>query len=402
MPHVAIIGGGAAGLCAAITIKQHSKKTDVTVFERLDRVGKKIAVTGNGRCNISNTDLSLSHYHGTDKTFAKFALTQFNLKATTDFFDRLGVVLTEGANGKLYPLSLQASSVSDAMRFAADRLGVNTVLGEEITKIEHRKNTFSLNGKYVFDAVIVATGGIAGGKIANPNAYEPLCSHHHEKTALKPAIVQLKTENSVTKSLKGIKTEALVTVADKSDYGEVLFCDYGLSGPAIMQLSRYAQNGKKVHLDLLPQIEFSVLRDKIFARMKNLSGSEYKNFFCGMLHNRLGQVIVKSLNVNINDTVCPNTNFADKAAKLIKNMTFTVTGNTGFQAAQVTSGGIKTDGFFADTLMSKYRPGLFAAGEVLDIDGDCGGYNLQWAWSSGYTAAIGVLKYFGEEFNRCL
>lgn len=395
MPNIAVIGGGAAGLCAAVTIKQHSEKIDVTVFERLDRVGKKIAVTGNGRCNISNKDLSLSHYHGSDVNFAKHALKNFDLKKTEDFFKNLGVIFKEGNNGKLYPYSLQASSVSDALRFCADRLGVKTVLQEEITEIKPLKGGFLLNNTHRFNAVIIATGGIAGGKIANENAYKLLSAQKHTRTALLPAIVQLKTDNSITKSLKGVKVDATVKIGNETDFGEVLFCDYGLSGPPIMQLSRYAKTGKEVHLDLMPETDFAKLSQLLFARTQNLDGTLYKDFFCGMLHNRLGQVIVKSVGKNINDTVRPDRNFAQKCADIIKDFAFTVTGNTGFANAQVTNGGIKTDEFFADTLMSRRCHGLFAAGEVLDIDGDCGGYNLQWAWSSGYTAGLGALKWLG-------
>lgn len=378
-------------------IKKFSQNLQVTVFERLDRVGKKLSLTGNGRCNISNADLSISHFHGSCVQFADGILKRFGSEDTVSFFEKIGVLIKEGEKGKLYPYSLQASSVCDALRFAAERLGVKFILNREITSAAKKGSKFILNGSLPFDAVIIATGGIAGGKIACDTGYNLLCSLSHTKTKLFPAIVQLKTDNTYTKQLKGIKIDAMVTVGGKSDVGEVLFCDYGLSGPPIMQLSRYAKENSEVILDLMPNISAKELKSILLGRTKMLKGVSCKDFFCGMLQNRIGQVIIKYCGLSVSDTA----DFSEKQINLltdaIKGMRFTVRGNTGFSNAQVTSGGIKTDEFYADSLMSKLIGGLFACGEVLDIDGDCGGYNLQWAWSSAFTAAKGAVKYLGGE-----
>ena len=404
MHKVGIIGGGAAGLMAAITLKTAEPNLSVTVFERLDRVGKKIAVTGNGRCNISNRNISLDNYHGKNKSFAEYALSAFDVTKTQEFFKSIGVIFKEEAGGKLFPYSLQASSVTDALRFEAARLNIEILTEQCIEKIKPTEKGYILNGSHElnFDAVIVACGGIAGGKLGSELGYKLLGELSHSRTALEPAIVQVKTDNTCTRSLKGVKVISEVTVKSgggKSyrDFGEVLFCDYGLSGPPIMQLSRHMKKGDRIFLDLMPEYSKSELTKMLTARANKFTSCG--EFFCGMLQSRLGQTVLKICGFSINDT----TNFSEKdinrIAETIKAMPFNFTDRMGFAAAQVTHGGINTNEFNDRTLMSKRHKGLFACGELLDIDGDCGGYNLQWAWSSGYVAALGCKQYL--EGKQC-
>ena len=398
MQNVGIIGGGASGLMAAITLKSKSPETKVTVFEKLDRVGKKIALTGNGRCNISNRNISIGNYHGSNPQFAEFALTHFDLNKTEEFFNSIGVVFKEENGGKLYPYSLQASSVTDALRFAAAKLDVKIITDECIEKIKKSGSSYTLFGKeeYSCDAVILACGGVAGGKIGTDLGYKLAETLSHKRTKLSPAIVQVKTDNQYTRSLKGVKVVAEVSVVDKSgksysDFGEVLFCDYGLSGPPIMQLSRYMHEGTKINLDIMPDVSKEELITLLKSR-RNMFDT-CAEFFCGMLQTRLGQTVLKICGFSINDNPAFSDSDIEKIANKIKCMQFKFIDRMGFSAAQVTSGGLKTDEFYSDTLMSKHHKGLFACGELLDIDGDCGGYNLQWAWSSGYTAALGCKTY---------
>lgn len=397
MKSVVIIGGGAAGLMSAIALKRDANNLNIIILEKNDRVGKKIAVTGNGRCNLSNRDLELSHFHGQNPQFAKFALEKFNLSKTEHFFNSIGIIFKE-ENGKLFPYSLQASSVTDALRFEAERLGIKTVTNECVEKIIKNEDKFKIlaNDTYFANAVIVATGSVAGGKLGCDLGYKLLNDLSHTSTKLSPAIVQVKTDNRYTKALKGVKVIAKVTVENTdcknyTDFGEVLFCDYGLSGPPIMQLSRYMHKGCEIHLDIMPDIDMQSLTKLLNAR--NGKFSSCKEFFCGMLHSRLGQTVLKICGFSINDSANFTAIQLEKIAKTIKNMIFLFTDRMGFSAAQVTNGGIKTDEFYSDTLMSKKVSGLFACGELLDIDGDCGGYNLQWAWSSGYVAGLGVKQY---------
>ena len=398
MQKVGIIGGGASGLMAAVVLKSNAPQMKVTVFERLERVGKKIALTGNGRCNISNKNINITNYHGNNPQFAEFALTNFDNKKTEDFFASLGVIFKEENGGKLYPYSLQASSVTDALRFAAAKLDVKIITDECIEKIKKSGSSYTLFGKeeYPCDAVILACGGVAGGKIGTDLGYKLAESLKHERTKLYPAIVQIKTDNQFNRSLKGVKVVANVAVVNKNgkthnDFGEVLFCDYGLSGPPIMQLSRYMQEGTIINLDIMPDIP----KNKLIALLKNRSNKfdTCGEYFCGLLQTRIGQTVLKMCGFSINDKPTFSDSDIKKIASIIKCMQFKFIDRMGFSAAQVTSGGLKTDEFYNDTLMSKRLKGLFACGELLDIDGDCGGYNLQWAWSSGYTAALGCKAY---------
>ncbi len=390
-----VIGGGAAGLAAAIEFKKQRPHLSVAIIERLDRVGKKLSITGNSRCNITNRNISLENYHGANPQFCSPALENFTVEDTEKFFADLGVIFKTEKGGKVYPYSLQASSVVDALRFGADRLGVVVIPNTEITKIINKNGKFHLvsqDKEYDCRSVLLATGGKAGGKIATDSGYKLLQSFGHKLTPLSPAIVQIKTDITYTRQLKGVKVNATVSVNGHTDFGEVLFCDYGLSGPPILQLSRYMKKGDKISLDLMPEYTEDKIQDIIERRMNTL-GTTCGEFFCGMLQKRLGQVILKMCGFSVNDTAVFDNATLKNIAHTLKSMEFQFVDTNGFSNAQVTHGGIATDDFHPHTLMSRKLEGLFACGEVLDIDGDCGGYNLQWAWSSGILAARNVAKY---------
>ena len=402
MTDVAIIGAGASGLLSAILVKRQNPKLNIQLFERLDRVGKKLSTTGNGRCNISNLDLSLTHFHTPDSEFCKTVLQNFTLDDTREVFASLGIIFKEGQNGKLFPYSLQASSVVDALRFEVERLGISLILNQQINKITKTGNTFTLLGDSTFTAraVLIATGGMAGGKIATDSGYLLLKSLGHKISDLSPAIVQLKCESEHLRALKGNKVDAKVTLKRNnktiiSDFGELLFCDYGLSGPPILNISGKAQKGDTVFLDILPDLSEEEIIPLLKNRQTSAQGLTLSNYFCGLIRSRIGQTIIKNCGLDINAPTSHAKGLEAKLAKAIKNMPFVVTGKCGFANAQVTKGGANVGEFYASTLMSKKAEGLFCTGEVLDVDGDCGGYNLQWAWASANTAANGILKYLG-------
>ncbi len=389
-----VIGGGAAGMAAAIEFKARCPQLSVALIERLDRVGKKLSITGNSRCNITNRNISLKNYHGQNPEFCQFALQQFGVEDTESFFEDLGVLFKTENGGKVYPYSLQASSVVDALRFGLDRFGVTVIPNTEITKIINRNGRFRLMSaekEYEARAVLVAAGGKAGGKIATDSGYNLLKNLGHRLTSLSPAIVQVKTDTTYTRQLKGVKVNATVFAGGKSDFGEVLFCDYGLSGPPILQLSRYMKKGDKIRLDLMPEYSEELLFDII--QQRTALSACCGEFFCGMLQKRLGQVVLKKSGFSINDAADFSPAEIKKIAHTIKALEFEFIDTNGFSNAQVTHGGISTEDFCNKTLMSRKVPGLFACGEVLDIDGDCGGYNLQWAWSSGVIAARSAAKF---------
>lgn len=243
MTDVAIIGGGAAGLALAVMLKQDTPDISVTVFEAAERVGRKLSVTGNGRCNITNTELSAVHYHG-DADFAAALLEDFGFGRQEAFFKTLGVDFTVSDEGRVYPRSLQAASVTDALRFKAEEAGVLLKTGCRVEKIERVNGGFSLlpDRKELFRTVTVATGGQAGGKLGSNSGYAILKSFGHKIEKVFPSVVQLKTAPETVRQLKGIKTDATVTAESgfgrRSEFGEVLFCDYGLSGPPVLQVSR--------------------------------------------------------------------------------------------------------------------------------------------------------------------
>ena len=405
---VIIIGGGASGMCAALVLKNIAPKLNIVILEQLSRVGKKLIVTGNGRCNITNKNIEMSRYHSENTGFCEYALTKFNNSEIESFFERIGVLFVSDEENRVYPYSFQASSVVDALRFSNENCGVITYTdtkAEKISKDSLGYTVHTASGDFFCSALVVASGLLSGGKKlgSDGSVLRLLRDDFGYKTVnLSPAIVQLKTENDVTKRLKGIKVNATVSIKcengiSRTEYGEVLFCDYGLSGPPVLQVSRLAERekGKKtVSLDLMPQYDYSALCDMLKERSQHLKGREYAEFFTGMLNKRLGQTVLLLCKKKLNDKVCILSNKEIKEiASRIKNFSFNVISTTGFDNSQVTAGGLDTKQFNPETMMSKKDKGLFAVGEVLDVDGDCGGFNLQWAWSSAMCAALGVKAY---------
>ena len=402
---IIIIGGGAAGLLSAVYLKKQNPKLNIRILEALPRVGKKLAVTGNGRCNITNKNINLNRYHGKNVSFAEYALNKYDLSFTADFFESIGVPFVfEG--DKAFPASLQAGSVVDCLRFAAEENGIIIHTDTKVTNIQILKNQYRVwvdKISFICDTVIVATGLYSGGyKCGSDGSMFELLKKAGFKTVdTTPAIVQLKTENDITKQLKGIKVDANVTLKanDKivrQDFGEVLFCDYGLSGPPVMQLSREVplnKNCMSLSLDIMPQISLNDLKAQIKSRAINLSQRPLEEFFTGMLQKRIGQVILKQCGLKLSDKAeVLNDNLIDRIAKIIKSFDFKALDTTGFVNSQVTAGGISTDEFEATTMMSKKYDRFYAVGEILDIDGDCGGFNLQWAWSSSFCACDNILR----------
>ena len=406
---VVIIGGGAAGMCAAINIKMRDRSISVAVLEQLSRVGKKLITTGNGRCNITNLRIELDRYHGEDLRFAEYALQNYDNYFAADFFSEIGVVFTYDETGRGYPYSLQASSVVDSLRFALEDYGVDTFVDTTVLSYQKNENFFNIkttNGDFVCESMVVATGLYSGGQKlgSNGSMLKILKNSGYKTVKTTPAIVQLKTETDVVKSLKGMKVNADVNLsingtAVRGDFGEVLFCDYGLSGPPIMQLSREIerQSGDKViSLDLMWEYSFAQVCDILSFRATALRNRNLDEFLTGMLNKRVGQAIIKICGLKLSDSVSALKNADIKQiASVIKGMKFKITGTTGFENSQVTAGGLDTTQFSPQTMESKRERGLYCIGEILDIDGDCGGFNLQWAWSSAFCASNAICEDFG-------
>lgn len=400
---IAVIGGGASGMMSAITACRFG--SDVTIFERNARVGKKLLSTGNGRCNITNSEVlkkdengALLHYYGEDKHFADYALTKFDNNALLDFFGSLGV-LFRSETGKYYPYSETASTILDIMRLYCEKLGIKIVAETDVTEISESKNGFIVLGEH-FDKVIVSCGGMSSPHLGTDGSgYKLLSKFNHTRTKLSPAITQIKTDNKLVKQLKGIKCNATVTAfsgktALRQEYGQVLFCDYGLSGPPIFQLSSCFdenENNKRIEIDFTPEFSF----DEIYENLNKIKSNPFMKdltagaFLMPILPRKVGEIIIKYCEIPLTAPVEKLTNSdLKKIANAIKHFSLSVLGTKGFTNAQVTAGGIKTKDFDKSTMQSKLKSGLYAVGEVLDVTGDCGGYNLQWAFSSGYVAGV--------------
>lgn len=406
MQDVAIIGGGAAGLCLSVMLKQ-KYNCSVIVFEAADRVGKKLALTGNGRCNISNVSLAKERYHG-DSDFAFRVIENFDYSAQESFFKELGVPFCTEEGGKAYPMSLQAASVVDALRFRAEELGVKLFLNSKVTAIARENNGFKVfvnNKGYDFKTVVIATGGAAGGKLGSTDGYAFLKAFGHKIESTFPSIVQIKTPTDIVKQLKGVKVVAGVTaisdIGTRTDFGEVLFCDYGLSGPPILQVSRLV-NGKnsKIVLDLMPKYSAAELNEMLLKRCEDFPNRLASELFTGLINKRLGQVMLKIGGGNLNIPAKEiSANVIAKTVQNIKGLSLNAVGTTGFENAQVTAGGVQCAQFF-DHLMSKKVKGLFAVGEVLDVDGDCGGFNLAFAWASAFAASNGIIDFLKKQDSK--
>lgn len=389
--NIAVIGSGASGLVAAISAARNG--AFVTIYEKNSRLGKKILSTGNGRCNISNKNAAISDYHGKDTSFISDTIDSFWVKETESFFEELGLLLKTEEDGKMYPYSNQASSVLDVLRFETERLGILTVYDFEASKIKKTKNGYIFNsydGKEAFaERVILATGGKAApatGSVGSGYTLSRMMGH--SVSELSPSLVQIKTKGGFAKGLKGIKLNSKISMGKKSFFGELLFCEYGISGPPVFSISSHLAEAKDntITIDFMPEYDKDAVY-QILKKRKQL-GVKLENYFVGMLNKRLGMALLKECEViPLSREASSLTDLElEKICDAIKSFKLIADGTLSWNNAQVTSGGVEVVGINSKTMQSKYNEGLYFCGELIDIDGDCGGYNLQWAWSSGYIA----------------
>lgn len=393
---VGIIGAGAAGMAAALSAAENTN-IRVEFFERQARVGRKLQATGNGRCNLTNMNAGNCGYHGQMPDFANFAIEKMGPQETLDWFRKLGLFTVTEDSGKVYPYSDHANSVVDVLRLALDKPNISLHLGFDVQKIRRSGHSFLVdNGEetVLCDKLIIACGGLAGTKLGGSmSGYKLLGKLGHKSTRLRPSLVQLKCEWSGVAALKGVRANSHVQILHDGEVfnqstGELQFTDYGLSGPVIFEISRdvcYGSGSWIARLDLLPESGEEELSAELFRRRETKLATD--ELLTGILHNRLGRVLTKAVGIKGNQ---PISDLSDReimqVVNAVKSFEILLTEPMGMDSAQVTAGGVLTDGFDPKTMESRLVPGLYACGEVLDIDGDCGGYNLQWAWSSGYLA----------------
>ncbi len=400
---IAVIGGGASGLVCAISAMQKAKEKDfdcdITVFESNDRIGKKILATGNGRCNMLNTDTTPFYF--SQNNFHSYALKKFNAQSNLDFFASLGLYTRVDEEGRVYPLSNQATTVLDTLRFECERLNIKTVTDCEIKTVKKEKNSFCLNGNMHFDKVVLACGGKAAVK--NFNGYDLLTQLGHKVTKVSPSLTKLNLKDTKdVKQLQGIRHKVKVTLSVDGRYiteetGELLFAKYGLSGIAVMQISAYITRMKStditVYADFAPTVNadfLSTALKKIISHNKNAKNG---NILIGFMPKKIGEMVLRNLGISLSDNcgALTDKNISD-IVKKVKKYPFPVDSVRSFEDAQVTSGGADTTLFNPKTMESSLHKGFYAVGEVLDVDGLCGGYNLMWAWCSGRLCGESLIK----------
>lgn len=421
---VIVIGGGAAGLACAVRLLKSGKNLKIRLIDAGDRFGKKLAATGNGQGNISNLDMTAQHYHGGNIPLAaKIACA--DPYAGARLFD---CVFCADEKGRIYPAGKQASALVDDLIRSVNSLGITSCAsGVKTEKISKSGDFFTVREEGGVQNrakfVVLCTGGKAQKQFkTDGTSYALATSLGHTLTPLYPSLVQLKTDTKYIKTLKGIRADCLVSAVCggkviAQSRGDVIFTEYGVSGNAVFSVSPYITDKPTATLSLefLPDFNEKTVEKSIFSKIER--GWELSELLSGTLHNQIGRAVIKraveefaretsglkaaSAHVavsarsaasasksvaSVSDTVAPR-----EIIRVLKNFTLEVTGNLGFDYAQVTKGGINM-GEVSDELESRLVKNLFFAGEILDVDGDCGGYNLQWAFTGGMTAADAILK----------
>jgi predicted Rossmann fold flavoprotein len=399
---VIVVGGGAAGMMAAISARRLG--AEVTILEKNPRVGKKILATGNGRCNFTNMNAGPTCYHGNNPQFVVPALEKFSVKETLKFFEDLGIAPKVEERGKVFPMSDQASSFLDVLLYELQELEINTICEAEVTEIKKEDGTFRLRirdgREFLGDKVILTPGGKAmPSSGSDGKSYDLVRKFGHTIVDIFPALVQIMLEGPFFKRIQGVKLVGTAEIIhnDKSlvkDRGDILFTNYGVSGPPILQISRKAgellQDGEDVYLkiNILDTIPKEDLRKFIAKRLRTANQKPLDFSLVGLINKRLIPVILAE--AGFKDLKRPAVELSNKERETIVNILtdwrFKIRGTKGWQSAQVTAGGVDTREINPETMESKIVKGLYLAGEILDIDGLCGGFNLQWAWSSGYVA----------------
>ena len=394
--HVLILGGGASGLAAAVIASECGAR--VTLLERSDRVAKKLLATGNGRCNLANTGKGV--YFG-DAAFAEKVLSRIGAEDVRAFFDRLGVPTRPDSAGRVYPACNQAAAVVDALRLRLQQSRVRIVTGAQATTIEKAAEGYVVRtsaGSFSADKVIVCCGGLAAPKLGAANAYNLLTPFDCKLIAPGPALTPIETEKAPVKGLSGLRLPVTLTLSDGKKpiactQGEMLFADYGVSGVCVMQLSRDAHNLLKRKAQPVLYVDFSPAMGLGEYRMERLAPrSPYANEKRLLRYLQEREIYMPESDLLLGALPrllrerLPKASI-EELAHLLCAYPLPVTGVRGYDQAQVTQGGIDTADFSPDTLEHRQHKGLYACGEILNVDGDCGGFNLQFAFACGMIAA---------------
>jgi len=403
IPHsdILVIGGGASGMMTAIIAARQGAK--VRILERMNRIGKKLLVTGNSRCNLTNLSCHSDHYHGARKIFIESVLKQHDVHSTLKLFQNLGLAWKTDSENRVYPLSEQAASILDILRLALSHHHVDICCSAKADRLEYHNHQFIVTLKnhcrFSANVIILAAGGQARKDLgSNGSGFElAKCMGHHIILPY-PALVKIKINCPYLKSLKGVRTNAMLTLLSGKNpivtsSGELMFTEDGISGIPALQISRHVhsilqhKNKGHIQIDLLPAYSSDILTTDLKTRFQLLEHLTADQALITILKKRLIVPILKSAGISLHTKVKQLSNDQiHRLTSVLKQWTFPVTGTKSWNEAQVTAGGVDTEEINPDTMESHIKPGLYFCGEIMNVDGNCGGYNLQWAWSTGYIA----------------
>ena len=399
---VCIIGAGASGLAAAISCKRNNPDFSVVLVEGLPRVGKKILVTGNGRCNITNLNAVCHEYKNRD--FALDALEKYNPSTVIDFFKSLGLFTYTDEDERVYPRSNSAASVLDALRLAVSSSGVDIICDHKVSSVNEKNGSFTIDNEIECLRLIIACGGRSSSVHGSDGSGYKLASQlGHSVTKTYPSLVPLNVNPEKVRALKGVrcvnvKLEINDDYDEEESFGEVLFTENGVSGIAAMELASFAEkslakgNDPVLSINFLPEYEY----DNLCRTIENLvdvnKGRSLDNLLTGLVPKSVGIAVLKNASVYYGDAVVEemSSGMIESVAESLESFNLKVMGTKGFSNSQVTSGGIPVAEIDGQTMKSKLVDNLYFCGEIIDVDGRCGGYNLQWAFASGLLA--GELK----------
>lgn len=401
MKTIAIIGGGASGIMAAIAAARSAGQVRVLLLEHKDRVGKKILSTGNGRCNLTNEFMHPDCFRSDNMQAVKTVLSQFGYEQTIHFFETLGLV-TKSKKGYVYPRCEQAASVLELLVLELHRLGVEIHTDVHVTELFRGKKGFRIlteESTFHADCVILAAGGRAARSLGSDGSgYTLAKAMGHSIVPVVPALVQLKVKKHPFANASGVRTDVKVTAlidgkAMASDTGELQITGYGISGIPVFQISRYIAGGlyqkkcAQVKIDFLPEFPEEEVYQFLLRRRNGREMMSAGEYLTGVFHKKLIPELLSLAGIRVREKV-KRLDEADirRLSHQCKAAVVNISDTNGFDNAQVCAGGVCLSEIDLHTMQSKHVKGLYLAGELLDADGICGGYNLQWAWATGYIA----------------
>lgn len=388
--NIIVIGAGASGLVASIIARE--KGNNVMLLEKENKVGRKLLMTGNGHCNMAHTNIEAEDYYddiSENDNFINDVLNAFSFEAFTDFFKRIGVII-KNENGYIYPASMQATTVVNALRNHAESIGIKIKTNNEVQNIEFRDSIYFVDCGYVYECekLIVASGGLSYTNIDSPkNILASLEKLGLEVREPEPALTALLSDSKITKA-SGVRVNAKIKLFDKdkeviSEYGQIQITDYGISGIPVFNISRFAKTGNEVHIDFVNDTEKEDLINDLNLLLSTNNFNIY-NLLCGLLNDKLAAIIVDEIGAEKDDDV--SLDILERAVSLMKDYVVVISGKRDFDFAQVTKGGVSTTCINPKTMQAVGYNNLYLCGEIIDIDSKCGGYNLYFAWATGFIA----------------